>query len=362
MAPFLVYLDSIAGSLRRLDLETGDDTALPCLRVGAWSVRVAADRVALVALDPTPGASAVVAIEGPAIRAAARDPSTCRADTPRGERTPLPNQPYHGLLDGDRLLVTVFRGNLVEHLKRTGPTSFRREAPIALTWPENLGLSELLPLGDDRLALTANGHVCFERHCVGGVRMHASHVFLLDRRAPERGPIADLHPAGRNASAMVRDPSTGDVFVINAGELAGGTSSLQRLRAGDATFGPERVIAPNGGIGAAAVVGNGLVLLRRMSGEHLFVLDPRSERILRALRFDGRAFAPTPTTTPLPDRAAADFQDIVLDASDGTILLIDAKGRRLVRARVGTDGSIVVVSIAALGGASPGFGFLVDRE
>jgi len=302
----------------------------------------------------------VVALDGAAIRDAARDPAGCRADAPRGERTPLPTLPYHGLLDGGRLLVTVFRGNVVEHLTRTGPTSFRREAPIAIPWPENLGLSELLPLGDDRLALTANGYVCFERHCSGGVRMHASHVFLLDRRAPERGPVADLRPAGRNSSALVRDPTSRDLFVLHAGELAGGTASLQRLRAADATFGPERVIAPNGGVGAGVVVREDLLLLRRMSGEHLFTVEPKSERI-GVLRFDGRAFVPVPAGTALPDRAAADFQDILVDPSDGTVLLVDAKGRRLVRARAGADGALMVVSIAALGGASPGFGFLVER-
>lgn len=346
--------------MRRLDLETGADDALPCLRVGAWGVRVAVDPVALIALDPTPGASAVVAIERQAIRAAALDPRSCREGAALGDRTPLPNQPYHGLLDGDRLLVTVFRGNLVEHLERIGSTSFRRKPPIPIPWPENLGVSELAPLGDDRLALTANGYVCFERRCPGDVRMHRSHVFLLDRRAPERGPLADLRPGGRNSSAMIRDPFTADLFVIHAGEIAGGTSSLQRLRAADATFGPERVIAPNAGIGAATLVGDRFVLLRRMSGEHLFVFDPRSEAILGGLRFDGRTFTRISMTAPLPDRAAADLQDVILD-ENGTILIIDAKGRRLLRARVDADGSIAVLSIAGLGGASPGFGFLVER-
>jgi hypothetical protein len=87
-----------------------------------------------------------------------------------------------------------------------------------------------------------------------------------------------------------------------------------------------------------------------MSGEHAFLVDARQDRFLATLRFDGRAFVPVDAQqTPLPDRSAADFQDVLVDPLvPDRFHFIDSRGERLISARYRPPAGLEVLGSASL--------------
>jgi hypothetical protein len=305
----------------------GPRVTLDCLELPEWALRVGVHGDELVLLDPKQ--FSILTLSTSALRRAAEGDAPCSAARPR--RVPLhaAQVPYRGLLDGDRLYVSYFSGNLVEVYASTGGAGpgWKLESELRFPASENLGLSDLAVTGG-QLAVAATGYFCYSRVCPEG-HFRPPRVLFADLHGATHGPFPEARPANINSSGLYLDPS-GALFVINSGDYGGGYGSVQRLHP-DRTVGPEIRLPRAAAPGSAHALGGGLFAVLQFSGEHLFVVDGAGERLRRILRFDGKGFVDLPLdTAQLPDRSASDLQDVVPDpASPNAFFVVDAKREML---------------------------------
>jgi hypothetical protein len=221
--------------------------------------------------------------------------------------------------------VSFFSENRLE-VYRWPDLSFERDVRFEAN--ENLGLSDMDADGST-LLVTAAGYVCFERDCPSG-RFRASHVYFVDTGGGLTPPFPEAAPANLNTLSVLANPP----YVVSAGDFEGGYGSLQRIRK-DRTLGAPIRLPVAAGPETAHDLGDGVVLVHQMAGEHLFMIDARADALRSILRFDGHAFAQVPLdANVLPERSTAELQDVLVDPKDPSrLVLIDMKGDRLVQAR-----------------------------
>jgi len=71
----------------------------------------------------------------------------------------------------------------------------------------------------------------------------------------------------------------------------------------------------------------------QIGGDHLFVVDARTDRLAAIAAFDGARFAAVPVSVAeLAERTGADLQDLVAEpGAPHRYVLVDSKGEQLVR-------------------------------
>ena len=371
----LVVYNAISGDLSVLDAPSAPATAartLPCVHLHRWSLRVGTHDDHLVTLDSQDPAIELVSLRMLRRIADGREP--CVAGQNRvARRVAIASRrvPYMGLLVGSRLYVSDFSANVIEVYDWVAgtanePPDLRFEREIRFPAARNLGLSDMAARGET-LLVAANGYFCFERDCPSG-RLAESHLFFVPLGETGTGPFPEARPANLNGAGLYTHAPTEAPYVISAGDFGGGYSSLQRVLP-DRTLGPEITLLRNAAAKSAFALTDDTFIVLQFSGEHVFLVDARRDRLRRILRFDGAAFVDVPLdTAALPDRASADFQDLLADpGSSGRFYLIDAKGERLLHLRTDNAGSTLeVVRVTVLRTEAyrsfPRWGFWLDGE
>jgi hypothetical protein len=322
-AAALLVHNALRGDVTVVEDVAGAPTlrVLPCVQLGRWAVRVDVKDGELVALDTE--RRALTAVDLASLRAA-----RCTAGEHTATRSVPLNSgavPYRAKFVGNRLFVSFFSENRLE-VYRWPDLSFERD--VRFEAKENLGLSDMDADGST-LLVTAAGYVCFERDCPAG-RFRASHLYFIDTRAALTPPFPEATPANLNTLSVLAHPP----YVVSAGDLEGGYGSLERIRA-DRTLGSPIRLPVAAGPETAHDLGDGVVLVHQMAGEHLFLIDAREDTLRAILRFDGHDFVQVPLDSKeLPERSSAELQDVLVDPKDsGRLYLVDMKGDRLVRAR-----------------------------
>jgi hypothetical protein len=295
--------------------------ALPCVQLGRWAVRVDVRDGELVALDTERRALTTVDLASlRGVRCAPGEHVATRSVTLHGGAVP-----YRARFVENRLFVSFFSENRLE-VYRWPELSFERD--IRFDASENLGLSDMDADGST-LLVTAAGYVCFDRDCPSG-RFRASHLYFIDTRGGLVPPFPETTPANLNALSVLANPP----YVVSAGDLEGGYGSLQRIRS-DHTLASSIRLPVAAGPETAHDLGDGVVLVHQMAGEHLFLIDAHEDALKAILRFDGHAFEQVPLDAKvLPERSSAELQDVLADPKDASrLFLVDMKGDRLVVAR-----------------------------
>lgn len=343
--PWLVVYESLGQDLLLLGPPVdggGARRRLACLDLPRWAVRVGEADDRLLVLDPTPAHPSLLVVDLEALRRIAAGKATCDGAHPPLARVALHagKVPYRALVVGDAIYVSYFGERFVERYRwraRGGePVEFDRALPFV---GDDLGLSDLALVGD-KLAVAASGFRCFGPRCPQG-HFAPGRVFIVDG-----GTMRAVAPANVNSAGLYRHVD-GTSFVISAGDYAGGYGSVQRLAA-DGTLGREIRLPPGCAAGSARSLDARHFVVLQMSGEHVFIVDAAAESLRRALRFDGSRFVEVSATAPLPDRAAADFQDVVSDGA--RLFFVDSKGERLVVARFHAgDATLGVERVEPLG-------------
>jgi hypothetical protein len=346
--PWLLVYNAVAkDALLVADPANGGTVRRPvqCLGLPRWALRVGIADDRLVVLDPDAIAPALLLVDLEALRRVA-DGAAC--DPRAVTRIPLHTrkQPYRAILAGAALYVSYFGENLVDEYQ------WRAGAPPEVRWRRSLsfagrdlGLSDLA-IADGKLAVAGSGFFCYGKNCPQG-HFRDPRLFVVDVAAATPAPAA-LPAANLNAAGLYRH-GDGSLWVIEVGDYAGGHSSLQRLEGG--ALGAELRLPTNAGAAAARTLDDAHFAVLQMSGEHVFVVDSAHRRLARVLRFDGTRFVEASATAPLPDRSAADLQDLVADvhAAD-RFFFVDGKGERLVQVRWDAKSqSFVVLATIALG-------------
>jgi hypothetical protein len=315
-----------------------------------------------VALDTATNAIARLSLAD--VDAIARGRADCQAGHNRVRSTPLHGHhvPYRGLFVGDRLFVSYFSDNLIEEYALRGTPRFMRE--IRFPAAENLGLSEMAAIGAT-LMVTATGYHCFQRDCPNG-RFHDPHLFLVDLAHPV-APFPDLRPSELNTCG-IRSFDAEHTWIVNAGDLQGGRSSVQRLDGQRRLGTPISLPRAAGAVSIHALSPTTLAVLQ-MSGEHVFLIDAAAEKLLRILRFDGTSLVEVPAVTDtLPERSRANFQDLIADPRQGDrFYLVDEKGERLLHLRFhAQDRALELLGITKLATdayhAGPTWGVFLDGD
>lgn len=330
----------------------GPQRRLDCAGLPEWALRVGAREDQLVLLDAR--RPAILTVSREALRRIALGRARCDATVaPLALRVPLAHgkTPYGGVLDGDRLFVSFFGDNLVE-VYRFADGVPRWERDIVFAASESLGLSDLVVRGDT-LVVAGSGFICGGPHCPDG-QFHDSTLFFV---APAASwPFPTLTPANHDGAGLYAHPDDGALWVLNAGDFAGGYGSLQRL-VDEHRLGPELRL-PRGAAPARALrLDARHFVVRQFAGEHLFVVDGVAGRLARIERLDEAAFtAVAPSVAALPERSASDVQDIVADPADGgRFWIVDSKRERLVRARFDAGaGALRFEGATSLGGSGGG--------
>jgi hypothetical protein len=321
--PALLVHNALRGDVTVVEDPAGNPrfTVLPCAQLGRWAVYAGERDGQLVALDTE--RRQLAALDLGKLRGA-RCPF---AEELAVRRVPLHGGavPYRGRFVGDRLFVSFFSENRIE-VYRWPDLSWERD--IRFEASENLGLSDMDTDGST-LLVTATGYVCFERHCRGG-RFRGSHLYFIDTRTAMTPPFPEAVPANLNTLSVLANPP----YLVSAGDLEGGYGSLQRIK-DDHTLGAPIRLPTAAGPETAHYLGDDVLLVHQMAGEHLFLIDTRTDTLRAILRFDGHAFLTVPLDTKaLPERSAAELQDVAIDPHDrGRLFLVDMKGDRLVVAR-----------------------------
>jgi hypothetical protein len=337
----LAVYNALTGDLSLVEDATGAPRrkTLGCARLGKWAVRAGVADGQLIVLDTEHRA-----IEAVPLAAVAAGCASGGAELPV-RRVPLhaSKLPCKGRLVGERLYVTYFADNLIESYRWPALTF---EDELHIVAERNLGLSDLDAEGTT-LLVAGSGYACFDRHCPDG-RYQPARVFFLDATRPlaAANPPAEVRPANVNTAGVIARPP----FAINVGDVEGGYGSLQRIAVAERTLGPE-IKLPRAASPSLARALPGALVVAQMSGEHVFLVDTARDQLRAILRFDGQAFVAVPVDVPsLAERSAADFQDILVDPrAPDRLLLVDAKGERLVRARwSASDFSLTVESVTAL--------------
>ena len=294
---------------------------LPCVQLGRWAVRVDVRDGELVALDTERRALTVVDLgKLRGMQCTPGEPLATRSVPLHGGAIP-----YRARFVGGRLFVSFFSENRLE-VYRWPDLSFERDIHIEAN--ENLGLSDMDADGTT-LLVTAAGYVCFDRQCPSG-RFRASHLYFIDTRGNLTPPFPEATPANLNTVSVLANPP----YLVSAGDLEGGFGSLQRIRS-DRTLGSPIVLPVAAGPETAHDLGDGVVLVHQMAGEHLFLIDAHADALRAILRFDGQAFVQVALDSKvLPERSTAELQDVLADPNDPSrLFLVDMKGDRLIRAR-----------------------------
>lgn len=329
--PWLLVYNAVSRDVTLLsdpERPSGARVQLGCLGLPQWALRVGQRDGALVLLDPQ--ARAILLLPIDALVRAANGETGCAAAQPR--RVPLAcgQLPYRGVLDGNRLYVSYFSGNIVEAYDWIGGSAptLRLAFTLRFAHPESLGLSDLLVAGDT-LVVAASGYFCYSRRCPEG-HFRAPRLFFVDRNGAAAWPFPEARPANVNSSGLFRSDG-GALFVINSGDYGGGYGSLQRVH-GDRTLGPEIRLPRAAAPGSAFALDRDTFIVLQLSGEHVFFVDAAGERLRRIARFDGGSFVDLPLdSAALPDRSSSDLQDVVRDpAAPERFFFVDAKREQLV--------------------------------
>ena len=365
--PWLLVYNAVSRDLTLLsepERPSGARVLLGCLGLPQWALRVGQRDGQLVLLDPQ--ARSIVLLSVDALVRAASGEAACEAVQPR--RVPLASAqlPYRGVLDGNRLYVSYFSGNLVEAYDWVGgaaPT-FRPAFTLRFAHPESLGLSDVLVSGDT-LLVAASGYFCYSRSCPEG-HFRAPHLFFVDRNGAAKWPFPEARPANVNSSGLFRSAG-GALFVINSGDYGGGYGSLQRVH-DDRTLGAEIRLPRAAAPGSAFALDRNTFIVLQLSGEHVFFVDAAGERLRRIARFDGGGFVDVPlAAAALPDRSSSDLQDVTRDpAAAGRFFFVDAKREQLVHVEYDPAGAALrVLGTTSLGTAayrsSPAWAVWLER-
>jgi hypothetical protein len=320
-------------------------TTFPCLKLGRWNVRVAVRDGHLLTLDTESRELHVLSLE--TIRALAGGRAACRRGSEVALTVPLRSGevPYRALLHGDRLYVDYFGQNLVEVYSWTPKPNveiaFVRE--IRFQHDKPLGLSDLA-VENGELVVAAAALTCFARHCPGE-SYAAPHLYFVPFEAQGMNRFPDVQPENVNASGLYRHPASGALYVIKTGNYRGGHGSLQRLLPGR-RLGAELALPTAAAPARAFPLDADTFAVLQMSGEHVFLVDARQDKLRATLRFDGRAFVPA---GPIPDRAAADFQDVLADPiAPDRFHFLDSRGDRLITARFTPPADLKVLATFSL--------------
>jgi hypothetical protein len=321
-------------------------TSYSCLRLGRWNVRVAVRDGYLITLDTESRTLHAVLLE--TVRALGSGRATCH---PGENQVALSlalrsgEVPYRALLHGDRLYVDYFGQNLVEVYAWSPRPEIAFLREIRFPHPRPLGLSDLAVEGDE-LVVAAAALTCFSRHCPDE-SYAAPQVYFVPLEAGGMRSFPGVQPENVNASGLYRHPASGALYVIKTGNYRGGHGSLQRLLPGR-RLGSELVLPAGAAPARAFPLDADTFLLLQMSGEHVFLVDARQDRLKAPLRFDGRSFV-APPPGPVPDRAAADFQDLLADPiAPDRFHLVDSRGDRLVTVRFTPPARLEVVATLSL--------------
>jgi hypothetical protein len=332
---------------------------LPCVSFGRFAQRVGVYQGDVVALDTVGNAIARLALAQ--VDAIARGEARCEAghNLVRSTKVHGGHVPYRGLFVGDRLYVSYFSDNLVEEYQMDGEPRFVRDIPFAAG--ENLGLSEMAAVGRT-LMVTAAGYHCFKRDCPDG-RFHASRLLFVDLDRPV-APFPEVRPAELNTCG-IRSLDAERTFIVNAGDLQGGRSSVQRLDA-KRTLHDQIPLPRAAGASSIHALSPATLAVLQMSGEHLFLIDATTEKLVRTLRFDGQTLAEAPAADVLPERSQANLQDLIGDPQKADrFYLVDEKGERLLHLRFHeTDRTLELLRVTSLATdafhAGPTWGVFLD--
>lgn len=339
--PWLVVYEALGQDLVLLGPPVdgeGPLTRVGCEKLPRWALRAGELHDRMIVLDPTPASPSLLLIDLERLRRVAAGRARCE-EAPLWTRVALHagKVPYRGLVAGDLVWVSYFGERFVERYRwRRGTLAY--DGTLTLDG-DDLGLSDLALVGD-QLAVAASGYRCYGQDCPRG-HFAPGRVFLVGSAGTRVAA-----PANVNSAGLYRHVD-GTTFVISAGDYAGGHGSVQRLAA-DGTLGREILLPPGSAAGSAHALDARHFVVLQMSGEHLFVVDAAGESLVRALRFEGARFVDVSPTASLPDRASADFQDVVGDGD--RLLFVDSKGERLIVARF-AGGTLAVERIRPLGDA-----------
>lgn len=340
--PTFVVHNAVAGNMSAVvGLEEAEPAgaqvhALPCLPLGRWNVRIGAFDDHLLTLDTDGRRVHFVSLRE--LVDLARDPGACSADVARITRSvPLRagKVPYRGVLHGSRLYVDYFLDNLVEiydcATTPDGPTLSFVDV-LRLEHSRPLGFSDMI-VYQEHLVVAAAGITCFERVCPPDATSDPRVYFMPLRGTRPWLPSSELEPvvpSNANSSGLYLHEPTSDLYVINSGNYRGGYSSLQRVLPGN-QLGPEIRFPAGSGAARAFALDPGTFLVSQFSGEHVFLVDARGDRLLGVRRFRAGSFEPVDSEAPIPERSAADLQDVIADPrSAGRFYLVDSRGERLV--------------------------------
>jgi hypothetical protein len=350
--PWLAVYEAIGQDLLLLGPPVdgaGARRRLGCLHLPRWAVRVGEKDDRLLLLDPTAASPSLLAVDLERLRRIVAGRATCDDAHPPLVRVALHANkvPYRGLIDGDTIWVSYFGERFVEryrwHARHSPPVAYDGALPLP---GDDLGLSDLALVGDT-LAVAASGYRCYGANCPRG-HFAPGRVFLVDRATAAARVVL---PENVNSAGLYRHLD-GATFVISAGDYAGGHGSVQRLGA-DGTLGRAIRLPPGSAAGSARALDRDHFVVLQMSGEHLFVIDAAADALTRVLRFDGERFVAVDAAAALPDRATADFQDLVADgAVPDRFFVVDSKGERLLVVRWhAADAALTVEHVVPLGDA-----------
>lgn len=329
----LVY-NAVGHDFAIVDVDAATVTQIKCSELPRWMVRVGRidGTQQLVALDTE--VPAIVRID----LATLRDGRGCANAI---ARTPITSRhvPYQAALLGDRLFVSFFGEEELAIFDQLGTAPrLVRTVPVG-----GQGASAVAVRGSDEIVVASAGVVCRQRECPNGRYGEAT----LARWSDTTQALATIATIAQpqNGAGLYRHPSGGALYWLFAGDIEGGGAAIVPLDGAGSprapvSIGPHGVSAWSGralSASLAAVLG--------VSGPHVTIFDVRSNSIAAVLRFEDHRFVDVTAQTAVEERSDADLQDMIArDTSDGgRFFFVDARGARLIEAKLGASARLDVV-------------------
>jgi len=336
--PLVVYASVLPG-LGLVDAGAPDAAPrwLRCLDLPPWASRIGVHDDALAMLDAR--GHRVLLVPVSVLRAIAAGQRRCDVPEPGLVRTvELEDNavPYEAQSQGDDLYVTYFTTNRLVRYRWVAPANgagpaLARVGSWQLASPSGKGASAVRVHGGTVFVADA-GWSCTEANRCPTL-YGESHLYAVD---PARSPAAAVPPAAypdvKNAAGLYVHPATGAVYVLAAGEVSQGESSLRRV-VGSWALGPRLALPRNAKAFKAFSLDADYFAVVSMGGDHVFIVDARTDRLAAIRRFDGARFEPVALdTAAIPERTAADLQDLVPErGASRRFVLVDSKGEQVVR-------------------------------
>lgn len=338
----LVY-EAVGREFLIVDVDTLNVTRIACRELPRWMVRVGRfeGTQQLVALDTE--VPAIVRID----LARLRDARDCAGAL---RRTPIASRhvPYQAALLGDRLFVSFFGEEELAIFDQLA-TEPRLVRTVAVG---GQGASAVAARGSDEIVVASAGVVCRQRECPNGRYGDATLARWSDK-TQSLATIATLTQP-QNGAGLYRHPSGGAVFWLFAGDIEGGGAAIVPLDGAGLPRAPVPILPRGVSAWSGRALSASLAAVLGVSGPHVTIFDVRSSAIAAVWRFEDHRFVDVTSQRAVEERSDADLQDMIaLDTVDGgRFFFVDARGARLIEAKVVAPARLEVVREIALGPAA----------